>query len=252
MDDQTLQQAKQDFDANGFAVIRGFYSSAEMDELQAAYENYITNVVDSVDPQEIFYEEKGKPETLQRLAGMNKYDPFFQKIMDSKKWVGLAKLLLDDEVKPQNVTIFNKPPRVGKQTPPHQDGYYWMLDPCVGLTYWMAMDRVDQENGCLRFVKGSHKNGYRPHKRGRTFGFSQEMTDFGEDDIANEVAIELEPGDLSVHHGQTIHRADPNPSDRMRRGLGFVVWGESAKEDKERREEYHKQLMSELAAEGKI
>jgi ectoine hydroxylase-related dioxygenase (phytanoyl-CoA dioxygenase family) len=47
---------------------------------------------------------------------------------------------------------FNKPPSVGQPTPPHQDGYYFMLDPCEAVTMWFALDEVDEENGRMRYV----------------------------------------------------------------------------------------------------
>lgn len=50
-----------------------------------------------------------------------------------------------------------KPPRIGKGTPPHQDGYYFMLEPNEAVTMWMALEDVNEENGCVRYVKESHK-----------------------------------------------------------------------------------------------
>ena len=246
------KQAKIDFDTHGYAVVRGFFNTQQMQELLAEYDRYVAEVLDTVGPMDVFFEEKDKPQTLQRISNLNRYDDYFKQLLHSDRWSNLAALLLDDIVTPQGVGMFNKPPVIGKPTPPHQDGYYWMLEPCVGLSYWMALDPVDQSNGCLRFVPGSHDGPYRSHKRGTTFGFSQEITDFGDADRAIEEAVELQPGDLVVHHGKTIHRADANTSERMRRGLVTVFWGSRAKEDTARKAAYHKQLQEELAADGKI
>ena len=97
----------------------------------------------------------------------------------------LAELLLDGPVVPKDLQYFNKPPGIGKPTPAHQDGYYFMLDPCEALTIWVALDHVDDENGCVRYVTGSHKRGMRPHCRTQTLGFSQGITDYGELDTTN-------------------------------------------------------------------
>jgi len=84
-----------------------------------------------------------------------------------------------------------------------------MLQPNEAVTMWMALEPVDEENGCVRYVKGSHKKGMREHRRTQTLGFSQGMTDFGTDeDLANEVFFHTQAGDLLVHHSLTIHRAD--------------------------------------------
>src|SRR5690606_9983238 len=100
------------------------------------------------------------------------------------------------------------------------------------LTMWLALDHVDQENGCVSYVKGSHLRGLREHASSGVLGFSQQMTDFGRpEDLENEVAMPARPGDLLVHHALTIHRADGNRStDRKRRSMGFIYYAASARE----------------------
>lgn len=136
---------------------------------------------------------------------------------------------------------------IGKPTPPHQDGYYFMLNPSVAVTMWMALEPADEENGCVKYVKGSHQKSMRPHGRTKTLGFSQGIVDFGtDDDMANEVAFPAKPGDLLVHHSLTIHRAGGNTSKtRSRKALGLIYFGESAKEDVEAKKAYQQKLQEE-------
>ena len=99
---------------------------------------------------------------------------------------------------------------------------------------WMALDPVDEENGCLRYIPGSHLEGIRPHGRSEILGFSQGILDYGPEDEPREVAIRLQPGDVTVHHGNMIHRADPNRSpDRSRRSFAMVFRGQSVRRDEE-------------------
>ena len=42
------------------------------------------------------------------------------------------------------------PPGVDHPTPPHQDNYYFNLKP-LNVVIWLALDDVDDENGCLRY-----------------------------------------------------------------------------------------------------
>jgi phytanoyl-CoA hydroxylase len=98
----------------------------------------------------------------------------------------------------------------------------------------MALDPVDEENGCLRYVAGSHLHGLRPHGRSNVLGFSQGITDYGPADEAREVQIHLQPGDVVVHHGETIHRADPNRSAaRHRRAFAMVCKGVTSRRNEE-------------------
>ena len=165
----------------------------------------------------------------------------------------LAEELLGESVVGKNLQYFNKPPGFGKFTPPHQDAYYFMIEPCRALTMWLALDKVDEGNGCIRYVRGSHMQGLRPHARTETLGFSQGISDYGDEDLKNEQACIASPGDLLAHHALTIHRADSNRSDsRSRRALGFVFYGESTKEDAVAHASYQQKLTQEMTAQGKI
>lgn len=113
---------------------------------------------------------------------------------------------------------------------------------------WLALEDADEENGCVRYVKGSHLKPMRPHARTQTAGFSQGIIDYGiADDLINEVAVPAGPGDLLIHHAMTIHRADGNSSlSRSRRALGLIYFSESAKEDSEAKAAYQKILAQEI------
>ena len=96
---------------------------------------------------------------------------------------------------------------------------------------WLALDEVDEKNGCVRYVRGSNHLTMRSHSQTNTLGFSQGITDDGTDnDLANEVALAARPGDLLVHQAITIHRANGNQSEsRNRRALDFIYHFASGK-----------------------
>jgi phytanoyl-CoA hydroxylase len=185
---------------------------------------------------------------------MGDVDPWFQQVFTTGKFRETAEQLLRGPVVPKNMQYFNKPPGIGQPTPPHQDGYYFMLDPCEAITMWLALDDVDEENGCVRYVRGSQRSGLREHQRTQTLGFSQGIVNYPNGrDLANEVAMPAQAGDLLVHHAMTIHRADGNHSTtRSRRALGLIYYGERAVEDADAHAAYQRKLASEMKSEGKI
>ena len=133
----------------------------------------------------------------------------------------------------------------GTHDPPHQDNYYFKLEPCNVASVWVAVDPIDQENGTLRYVAGSHRAGVRPHGRTDILGFSQGVTDYTEADEEKEVALSLKPGDALIHHGWTIHRADPNTSTtRHRQVFAMVFQGESCRPNEEAKKAYSEALKS--------
>jgi len=152
----------------------------------------------------------------------------------------------------KNLQWFNKPAAVGGPTPAHQDGFYFMLEPNIAITLWLALDHIDEGNGCVRYVRGTHLDGMRPHQRSNVTGFSQGITDYGDADTAREEPIHAKPGDLFAHHSMTMHRADPNPSTRRRAALGFVFFAATAKEDAERAEAYRQTLYEQWEKEKRL
>ena len=247
-----LYTAKREFDQNGFTVLRGFMQPDEIDHINTELKRYIADVLPGLPDTAGFYEDTADPSTLMRLQTMCDYDDFFHALYYSERMMSLSSLLMDGPVRGKNMQWFNKLPAGGKETPPHQDGFYFMLEPNEALTLWLSQDSVDEENGCVRYIPGSHKGGMRPHQRTSILGFSQGISDFSGQDIASEIPICTEPGDLIAHHCLTVHRADANTSQRTRRALGFVYFSERAHEDAQRAETYRQQLYAEWEREGKL
>lgn len=222
---------KKDFDRDGFVTVRQLLSKEEFAELTRELDRYIKEIVPTLPDADAFYVDKSRPSTLKQMQHMQ-IDPYFRDYTQQPKWLALAEELLGEKVLCEYPEWFNKPPGEEAPTPPHQDNYYFCLNPPQVITVWMALDKVNQENGCVRYVRGSHRKGIRPHGRSAILGFSQGILDFSDEDRAQEVLTDLEPGDVIVHHGNTIHRAEPNRStDRHRRAFAMVIKGVSAQRD---------------------
>lgn len=250
MDYTNKQKLKEAFDKDGYLFLPGFLSSEEMTALNTKLFSFIQERVPSFPAEHAFYEDKNDPSTLKQLFELHTYDPYFKELLDQSKFRELAENVLEEAVIAKNLEYFNKPPQIGKPTPPHQDNYYFMLSPPSAVTMWLALEKVDEANGCVRYIKGSHLEGMRPHGKTEVFGFSQGIVNYGmEEDIKNEIAFTASPGDLLIHHSMTVHRADANTHpNRSRKALGFVYWGESAKENIDIKEAYKKVMADEIRA----
>ena len=247
-----VEQTRDQFVREGYAVIRDFVTRGEVEEIHREVGRYIAQVIPTLPPGEAFYEIKDDPDTLKQLPHINAHDPYFRRWHCDRRLEDLAALLLGGPVIPSDLQWFNKPPRVGKGTPAHQDGFYDKIEPKEMVNMWLALDPVDEENGCVRYVSGSHKRGLREHRRSQTLGFSQALVGYGPEDEAAEVAVCAEPGDLLVHHGLTIHRADANGSDRSRRAMGSVYYAAHVRIDEEGTTAYSRDLTADLLRDGKL
>ena len=104
----------------------------------------------------------------------------------------------------------------------HQDLNYTPLEPHDGVSTWLALSPSNEESGCMRMLPGTHREGVRDQTD--TFHEDNILTrgQTVEDlDTSRAVDLMLEPGQISLHHGRTIHSSQPNRS-RDRR-IGVVV-----------------------------
>ena len=249
----TQESVCADFHRDGYVALRGFLSREEFDELLENMKRFKSTGVQEMPREHVFYEDVDRPETLKQLQRLHEYDDYFSGLFLDSKFERLAEQLLEGSVVGKNMQYFNKPPGIGQPTPAHQDGFYFMLDPGEAVTMWLALEDVDEENGCIRYVPGSHRDGMRPHNRTETLGFSQGISNYSISDESPEVAFPAAPGDLLVHHALTIHRADGNRSaTRTRQSLGFIYYSAAAKEDAAGHAAYQEKLAADLVSQGKI
>lgn len=243
------------FDADGFVSLTPLFDAAQMAEINAEVDRFLTHGVPRMPPEQVYYEDKSDPSSVKQLQKLHEHSPYFRAMMLDGPIRRIAEEVLRDEVVPVNMQFFNKPAGIGQPTPPHQDGYYFHLSPCEAVTGWLALEPVDEQNGCIHYVRGSHRaEGLRPHGATGVLGFSQGMTDFGtEADRAGTVAVPGGAGTFLMHHARTIHWAGANRSKtRSRRALGFIYYARRAKPDLAAREAYQRELDARLWAEGKI
>ncbi|TVP98565.1 MAG: phytanoyl-CoA dioxygenase family protein [Planctomycetaceae bacterium] len=243
-----METWKAEFDQLGFVVIRGFLEGDALAELRHELARYVREVGPRLSDRDAFYDDPARPETLRQLHRMEQ-DAFFAEYLRNPLWNRTARQLLGEPVRtPDGAEWFNKPPGSHSPTPPHQDNHYFCLTPPQVLTIWLALDDVDEENGCLRYVSRSHLHGMRPHARTQTLGFSQGIADFGEADLTAEIAVRAAPGDALIHHGNTIHRAEANRStSRHRRSFAMVFRGESCTRDEAALARYQDSLRTQQA-----
>lgn len=246
---------KADFDRDGYIAITPLFDAEAMSGVNAVLDDIIAKTVPTMPRERAFFERKGDPSTLKQASNMHEYSPYLNEMLTTGTLAAIAQTLLGETASPKNVQYFNKPAGIGQPTPPHQDGYYWHLTPCRGLTFWLALEPVDEENGCIHYLRGSHRaEGFRPHGRSKILGFSQGITDFGTaDDTAATVRFPGPAGTCLVHDAKTVHWAGANVSStRSRRALGFVYFGESARVDEAKRDAYKAKLEAEMKADNQI
>lgn len=98
--------------------------------------------------------------------------------------------------------------------PWHQDnGYSKGITPATNITVWVALDAVDEQNGCVYVLPGSHKQGLLDHTtKGESWHLRIEVDGDG-------IPANLQPGEAVAFTGLTLHRSKLNLTDNPRRGF---------------------------------
>ena len=120
-------------------------------------------------------------------------------------------------------TLFVKEAHTASYVSWHQDSTYWGLSRPDVVTAWLALTKSNIGNGALEVLPGSHTLDQLPHRD--TFATENLLTrgqevavDIGD---ATPVVIELQPGEMSLHHVRLVHGSAPNRSDDRR--IGFAM-----------------------------
>ena len=139
--------------------------------------------------------------------------------------------------------FISKEPGIGRRTPWHTDADYWQgrfdrYDQII--TVWLALDKVDKENGCMKVIPGTHlgeDHTYTAVDQDSNL-FSSELI-LGPVVEASAVCFELAPNTCSLHDARIVHGADPNTSNRRRCGYTMRYFSQTMRLIPENNQGHH-------------
>ena len=163
---------------------------------------------------------------LFHALGAWRVSPAFHDLVFLPSVVSAAEALLGGPVRFWHDQLFVKPPRDGAVVEWHQDYSYWTrTKPVAHLTCWIGLDDSHEDNGCVRYVPGSHRWDLLP-KYPLSGDMSAVFAFLSDDQKARfkPVLAILKAGEASFHHPMTVHGSFENRSDRPRRGcvINFI------------------------------
>ena len=150
-----------------------------------------------------------------------KGDPQWLEFAQTPEILDMVEQLIGPDLILWGVTIFGKPAHIGKATPWHQDGDYYPIEPLETLTVWISLDGSTPEQGCMKYIPGSHRDHriYSHHFEHRDDYTLGQVIDDDQVDLSLARDIVLEAGQISLHDVYLVHGSDANLSDRRRMGL---------------------------------
>src|SRR6185312_2115624 len=148
--------------------------------------------------------------------------PWLWELIREKRILDPVQDLLGPDLLCWEASFFSKGPSDKAFVTWHQDATYWGLTENIGATAWLAFTPSMRANGCMRIIPGSHlcplahvetsdRNNMLPAREA-----VGEVVDEG-----RAVDVELQPGEMSLHHPMLVHGSEPNMSGERR--VGFAI-----------------------------
>jgi phytanoyl-CoA hydroxylase len=226
------EQQLADFQRDGFVVVRGLFSPAEVDVIRDTFmamnkdgpveglseiKRHGSDVMayDRTDPLSFYPRMMHPHKHPDKPVG-----PVAMKFMlDRRIEAVLTDLIGEQPYAAQSMFYFKPPGARGQDF--HQDNYYLRVKPGTCIAAWCAIDRCDEANGGMMCVPDTGSYDIQcPQESDSKLYFTTEHVPVPEGKTA--VLPIMEPGDVLFFNGSTVHGSGPNTStDRFRRALIF-------------------------------
>lgn len=229
---------------HGYFVRRGIFSSKECEQLRLAADAVETRalalangcegarvVTDyrldgnrfvDIDHITVQFEHQSGAERLRVVEPVNDLSPQLDALIDDPRlWEPMCQLAGSDALSLWTTKLNLKHPQIGSGFGWHQDAPYWIHDsahvhrlPNVMVLF----DDASEENGCLRFIPGSHRQGCLPGcEDGRQLaGF---YTNPNAVDLSAQVPVVASAGSVVFFDPFIVHGSGVNLSERPRRAM---------------------------------
>ena len=205
---------------NGYLLVKGVFNEAEVEEMREAVEGIIDRAARA--RQDANHQWQGDflpPEELKKLVlkgfhDVHYHDAAFMRAVVHPRMAAVLSRLIGPNVQLHHSKMLVKPPENGAAFPMHQDYPYFPHEKHTMLAASVHLDRADEENGCLRVIPGSHKQGSLPH-------VGAHYLDHRAYPLSAGVPCPADAGDVLFFNYLTVHGSAQNRSGRTRRNVLF-------------------------------
>lgn len=205
------------FADQGYAVVKGVYSPAEVQELEREFDRIVQALHASNEDINATWSgpemERMQAQNTQVIHTHNvqQYSAVWTRALLHPRFLDCATQILGPDVVLHHTKLFQKPAEKGSPFPMHQDWGYFPTELDTMMAGIIHVSAADDAMGCLRVYPGTHKLG----KMEGAMGGSDLLLE--QYPIESATPLEAEPGDVVFFHYCLIHGSMPNRSDRVRK-----------------------------------
>ena len=226
------EEQVQEFRDRGFVLGDRVLDDAQVDELQAELERVLTATDLPVGRRPVrcsdLSRNEGRP--VWQIVNIWQASDAFARLTRTPSIVNdVARMTDARELRIWHDQVQYKPKDVGGTTSWHQDSPSWpVLTPHVQMSAWVALDDVDEGNGCMWMVPGSHRWGSARDLL-QDIHFDSELPAEYRGHEIRPVPRPVPKGHVHFHHGLTWHASFPNRSGRPRRAIAVHYMPEATR-----------------------
>lgn len=220
-----LAALKETYDRDGYVVVRGLFSSAEVDEIAQTFDT----IHAAGEAERVYSDRISDPNDplarWPRVVHPHRFNPTARRYLLHPGVRDVLTGLLGVEPVAAQTMYYFKPPGARGQAM-HQDNLYLLVQPGTCIGAWTAIDVCDEQNGCMMVVPGSHRGNLVCNQQGETkdsFVAGYVPVPKG----MKAVPVRMQPGDTLFFHGHLIHGSGPNrhPTRFRRSFIGHYAAG---------------------------
>lgn len=204
---------------DGYLIVRGVMPLDEVHALQEVTDRFIERSRTMTQSDGVIELDAGHTADhprIRRLKSPHLQHERYAAALADPRLLDIVEALIGRDIRWHHTKLNAKAPGGGRQVEWHTDWGYYPHTNSDLLEIGIALDPITEDNGCLRVLAGSHLGPvYDHYEHGKFVGAVAP----GSFDMAATVPIELELGDISLHHVRLLHGSGPNLSDRPRRLL---------------------------------
>ncbi|MBM7589644.1 phytanoyl-CoA dioxygenase family protein [Brevibacillus fulvus] len=210
------EEQKRFFEQEGYLVVKGVYSRAEVEQVN---EEYFKFWLDLMASGKIQQDSKRPLESVfPRLRDYHRENETVTKFIIDPRLMEIMEYLLGEPILVIQTSYYFKTPGT-RGLPYHQDNYSIGVVPDTTYAAWVSLDPSDQENGGLSFVRKTQQfELLSPKVVPETVSVYGQMIEVPEG--YETVEVTTEPGDVVIFNGNILHGSSENFSrHRFRRVL---------------------------------
>lgn len=218
------QNLHDQFQRDGFVLGPHVLSDQEVEELRSELSRVIADHgrEDIKQPSQLVNLSGDEQAPVWQIVNIWHASPAFERLVKHPKIAQVAAAIAGaKELRLWHDQIQYKPAETGGVNMWHQDNPLWPpLSEAHQITAWVALDDVDQDNGCMGMVPGSHQWGdCQPYLA--TLDSYHDLPAQWEGHEIEQRLCPVQKGQVHFHHGLTWHASNKNLSGRPRRAIAL-------------------------------